>query len=255
MAFQHGKSTKLLVNGTDLSAYFNDLQMSGKVDTAETTTFAKSAKTYIVGVQDGSLSAKGYWDGGAGAIDQVMAALVGTGDNVLAYSPSGSFVAGTRIFGGQGIETEYTTDVPVSGVVSITATFQADGGMKSGVSLQDVSTAVVTIASFNSTGVLDLGWGAGKTSANGLIVLTQLTAISGTGTPAIQVTAVQSSDDNSTWASVPGTTSFAAMTAVGAQSVSIPPGTAGTLSRYFRVQYTTTGSTISANLSVCVVRL
>ena len=44
MAFIHGKGTIVLCNQFNLSAYFNEVSVARSVETAETTTFSKSAK-------------------------------------------------------------------------------------------------------------------------------------------------------------------------------------------------------------------
>ncbi len=148
MAFQHGKAGAVLVRDTgntwrDLSAFLNDAQTPFKVDTAESTTFQKSAKTYLVGLRDGTVSLKGYWDPTATTgPDVVLAALVGAPPTTGLYGGATSGVAGTVSamgqlqYGPQGettgnvrycmdvILTEYTTDTPVSGIVTFTATFQ-----------------------------------------------------------------------------------------------------------------------------------
>jgi hypothetical protein len=56
MAFVHGKNTAVYYNGSNLSSYFNEASMSQDVETAETTAFGDSAKTYITGLKDGTCS-------------------------------------------------------------------------------------------------------------------------------------------------------------------------------------------------------
>jgi hypothetical protein len=71
MAFRHGKNTKVVVNATDLSSYFNDVTVNNTVETAETTTFGVSggSKTYVTGLNDGTVSVSGLFDGAVGAVD------------------------------------------------------------------------------------------------------------------------------------------------------------------------------------------
>lgn len=69
MAFVHGKSALFkLDNGnstptlTDISAYISDISFPRQLDTPETTTFGNSAKTYLTGLADSSISISGMYD-------------------------------------------------------------------------------------------------------------------------------------------------------------------------------------------------
>ena len=59
--FLHGKTTAVLVDQFDLSTYFNNVDFSMSLDTAETTAFAASAKAYIPGLKDATLSLSGMF--------------------------------------------------------------------------------------------------------------------------------------------------------------------------------------------------
>jgi len=83
MAFLHGKGTAVVFNQSDLSSYFNDATITRTVETAETTAFGASSKTYIVGLQDGTVSLSGMFDGSAGAVDEVLQGVLGTEDGAL----------------------------------------------------------------------------------------------------------------------------------------------------------------------------
>ena len=48
MAFIHGKTALVLQNEFNLSSFFNDVSISRSIETAETTAFGSSAKSYIV---------------------------------------------------------------------------------------------------------------------------------------------------------------------------------------------------------------
>ena len=54
--FKHGKGVAVLVDEYDFSSYFNDMTATSSVDTAETSTFGTSAKSYVTGHQDGTVS-------------------------------------------------------------------------------------------------------------------------------------------------------------------------------------------------------
>jgi hypothetical protein len=98
MAFIHGKSALVLQNEFDLSAYFNDISISRSIETAETTAFGASAKAYIVGLIDGTLSLSGMFDGAANAIDAEMTDVLGVNAGaVISASVSGVTTIGTRM--------------------------------------------------------------------------------------------------------------------------------------------------------------
>ena len=59
MAFVHGKGTTVLLNAYDLSAYLNGADQTITVETAETTCFGSSAKSYVTGLRDGTVSVGG----------------------------------------------------------------------------------------------------------------------------------------------------------------------------------------------------
>jgi len=78
MAFIHGKTAQVLHGVFDLSAFLNEATASQEVETTETTAFGNSAKTYIVGLKDGTISASGMFDGAASAVDEVLAGSIGS---------------------------------------------------------------------------------------------------------------------------------------------------------------------------------
>ena len=78
MAFIHGKTSQVIHGVNDLSSYLNDASVSADAEVAETTAFGSSAKTYIVGLKDATVSASGMFDGASGAVDAVLAASIGS---------------------------------------------------------------------------------------------------------------------------------------------------------------------------------
>ena len=70
--FAHGKNVNIFVNEYDFSTYFNDVSASSTVETAEVSAFGSSAKSYIVGLQDGTVSLSGMFDGTATGTDVVF---------------------------------------------------------------------------------------------------------------------------------------------------------------------------------------
>ena len=91
--FRHGKSTVFKVDNnagtlTDISNTLTDVSFPQSVDTAETSAFGSSAKSYVVGLSDATLSVSGNFDA---TVDAHLAAIVGKADSVsFEYGPEGS---------------------------------------------------------------------------------------------------------------------------------------------------------------------
>jgi hypothetical protein len=126
MAFKHGKNAVFKVDNssgsiTDISAYAKEVSLPRKVDTAETTTYGKDSKTYIVGLKDGTVSVSGMWDA---TLDAHLAGILGQDASVtFEYGPAGSATGAVK-FTGEAFLTSYETSSPVGDVVTFSAEFQ-----------------------------------------------------------------------------------------------------------------------------------
>jgi len=136
MAFVHGKSAVFKIDdsgGTlrDISAYLNDVSMPRDIETAETTTFgvAGSAKTYIVGLTDATISVSGLFDATA---DGYLAGIVGNSSTVsFEYGPEGS-ASGKIKYTGECIMTSYDVSASVGDSVQASADFQVTAAITRG---------------------------------------------------------------------------------------------------------------------------
>ena len=129
MAFVHGKGAVVNIDdsaGTprDLSAYITSSDFEITAETAETTAYGKSAKTFIVGLKDGKVSFNGNWDVTATTgPDAVLSGLIGVGPLTVDWRPAGS--ASTNVkYTGEAICTSYKASAPVGGIVTFSASFQ-----------------------------------------------------------------------------------------------------------------------------------
>lgn len=126
MPFVHGKSAVFKIDdsgGTlrDISAYLEDISFPRSIETAETTTFGKSAKTYITGLTDSTISISGKFDSTA---DGYLAGIIGQSATVsFEYGPAGS-TGGNVKYSGECIMTSYEVSATVGDVVTATAEFQ-----------------------------------------------------------------------------------------------------------------------------------
>lgn len=233
MALLHGKSCAVLVSSNNLSAYFNSADTAQSVETAETTAFGSSAKSYIVGLRDGTISLAGMFDGAAGAVDSVLGpALAGS---ALPVSLGVAGVAhGNRATMMQAHETGYSVTAAVADVVQVSADLQSADGLFEGNFLR-----ALTAETASTTGTaLDNA----ASSANGLRAALHVTA--GTGSMTVKV---QHSADNSTWVDL---ITFTAATGATAEWKTV----SGTVNRYLRVASTISGGSPSFTYTVSVAR-
>lgn len=240
MAFIHGKSAVVLHGAYDLSPYLNDGSVAASVETAETTAFGSTAKSYITGLEDGTLSASGMFDGAAGAVDQILTASIGSDTNApVSFFPALSTI-GNRVALLQAKTTGYSVSSPVGDVVSVSYDAQADGGIEYGVSL----AALASISATTSSTSVD---NAASTANGGLAQL----HVSVNTRSANATIKVQHSSDNSTWADL------ASFTVVGtavttSERVAVAAGT--TVNRYLRAQNTLASGTGSITYQVSFAR-
>lgn len=237
MAFKHGKDGRVLVSQYDLSAFLNELSSSQTIETAETTTFGSAAKTYITGLNDGTLSFSGMFDGSEDAISDVFESIIDSEANAIITMVHGSgFATGSACVLAQAKQTSYDISVPVADVVSLSGEFQVTGGLRNGVLLAGNATST---ASTNGTSV-----DGGASTALGANANLHVTANSMDGNTVIKV---QHSADNSTWADLITFTTVAT-TVLTSQTATA----SGTINRYLRYQVTPAGSgsiTLSVSLS------
>ena len=62
MGFQHGTNADFYLNGFDGTGFCNTVSVEGEIETAEVTTLGKTAKNYIPGLEDATISFEGYFD-------------------------------------------------------------------------------------------------------------------------------------------------------------------------------------------------
>ena len=229
MAFLHGKSAQILFNEFDLSAYFNEVSISRTVETAETTAFGSSAKTYITGLKDGTIALGGMFDGSANAIDQEMTDVLGVNaGGIVTVATEGITTIGSRVTSALAKATSYEVSSPVGDVVSASADFQVDGGVGEAISLHALGADTATTSNTSHD--------SGASSANGGFGTLHVTANT---MNANNVFRIQHSADNSTWATL-ATFSTVSTIVKTAEIQTVAAGT--TVNRYLRSTYTASGA-------------
>lgn len=162
--FRHGRGSKVLVGAYDLSTMFREAQVNRTADTAETTAFGSTVKSYVIGMIDAGVSLSGMFSAGAGDVDPVLSQIFGQEAAVpitVMYDNPGTgsgMVAGSRLNFGQGLEASYGVSGSVGDMVAVSADVKATGGMIGGWSLLDLGATAPATA--NGTTVdLDNGMG------------------------------------------------------------------------------------------------
>jgi hypothetical protein len=134
MAFVHGKSAVFKLDdsgGTlrDISAFLDDISFPQPVETAETTTFGASSKTYIVGLKDSTVSLSGKWDS---TLDGYVAPALGQSATLsFEYGPAGS-TGGNVKYSGEAIITSFDVSAPIGDVVTVSIELQVTGAVTRG---------------------------------------------------------------------------------------------------------------------------
>lgn len=131
MAFVHGKNSVTKVDSSggslvDLSSYLTSVSFPMSVDSSETTTFGASAKTYIPGLSDATVSMEGNFDTTA---DAHFAGIKGQSATVtIEYNPAGT-TSGLPKYTAEAILTSYEVSSGVGDVITFSAEFQITGAI------------------------------------------------------------------------------------------------------------------------------
>lgn len=131
MAFVHGKGAYFALDNsggslTDISTYLNDVSFPQSVETAETTAFGASSKTYIVGLKDSTISLSGMFDS---TLDAHIQAVLGQSATLsFEFGTAGSTASSTNpLYSGECIVTSYDVSPPVGDVVPVSIELQVTG--------------------------------------------------------------------------------------------------------------------------------
>ena len=236
--FAHGKNVNVFINEFDFSTYFNDVSATSTVETSEVSAFGSSAKEYIVGLLDGTVSLSGMFDGTATGTDVVFSAVLGstTKQNVI-VAPSGHSNGATAIVL-EADDTSYEVSGAVADVVQTSAEFQSSDGVEHG---KILSSGAAISATGNGTSVDNTA-----ASTNGGVGFVSVPTNTRNGNITVKV---QQSADNSTFTDL---ITFTVVTST--QKTFQRVEVTGTVARYLRVNYTVAGSTGSATPVVAFAR-
>ena len=130
--FSHGKSTDFALDDTggtsrSLANTLTDVSFPQSIDTAETTAFGSTNKSYIVGLKDTTISVSGLWDA---TIDGYLSGTEPASRSFI-YGPAGS-TGGNVKYTGEAIMTNYSVSNPVGDVVTYSVDLQVTGAVTRG---------------------------------------------------------------------------------------------------------------------------
>lgn len=225
MAFVAGRSTKVLCDGYDVSAYLRSVTLSLSWDLTETTTFGNAGKTRIATLNDASLSASGLWDPTQDGI--AAAALSGVASSVVSFMPTGGASVGDRAWVLAAATTSYEPASEVGGAVAFDWSAESRARVAVGAVLHPLGedTNTTTGSSRDDSAATSTGW----------VAALHVTAVDGGS----WVVKLQDSADDSSWSDVSGGALTAATGATGERIAS--SSATATLRRYVRYVATRTG--------------
>jgi hypothetical protein len=247
--FVHGKSSKVYVDEFDLSGYFNAADTSITNTTEDTTAFGSSSKTYLLGLQDGTVSLSGMWSADTDGSDEELQAILGATTTPLLTIAEDAGTIGNRAIVAKAHETSYAISNPVTGVSAVSADFQSStGGTTNVTHAISAGVQLTTGASiaFGSLGDLASVDNAASSANGGIGVLHVPTNTVAGGATTIKV---QHSADDSSWADLITFSSVAAATAT-SEMVAV----SGTVNRYLRATASTAGGSGSITFAITFAR-
>jgi hypothetical protein len=159
MAFLHGRNSRILVDGNELSAFLSDIKTTLSAQLHDVTVFQAVAKSFLPGLKDGKVTFAGFFDPtpvpGVPAAPTLAAG--GAGNPNGAYKAQVTFVAGTQETAG-GVEATITvtnqqinwTNIPIGPAGTTarklyrTAAAGASGSEKLATTISDNTTTTFT---------------------------------------------------------------------------------------------------------------
>lgn len=129
MAFRHGRFAEVTVNSAALSTFCDSVELTMENDTAETTTFGKTWKTHLPGLNGGSVTLSGNYDPTASTGPAaVLEALLGAAAFAVDVYPGGN-TSGQRKHAFNALLTSYSETSAVGDKVTFSAELILDGAV------------------------------------------------------------------------------------------------------------------------------
>ena len=127
MPAEFGGNGYLKVNSNDLSTFLKSTGLDNPTDTIDVSTMGSTAKSYITGLEDGTIPIEGPWDS---TVDSYIAGIKGSA-KAFEYGPAGN-TTGDIKYSGNAILTSYNISNGMSNEITFSATLQVTGGVTRG---------------------------------------------------------------------------------------------------------------------------
>jgi hypothetical protein len=188
--FQHGRGTRVYVNGFDISAFLRSISSPVTVETTETTTLVNEFKSYIPSMADATISAEGLYEGSPDALNAIFEDAIVDGEPSVWLVTHGRR-PGSPCYGMAARETSIAIETPATDL----ATFNIEGQSSSYRENGNVLHGLVSEGGAELGTPLDFG----RPSPVGGAVYLQVTKAPDGVTTAEAMVAAQHSVDGITW--------------------------------------------------------
>lgn len=226
MPFVHSKSTRVLFDGLDVSAWLTGLEYGVVSDAQDVTTFLKSWKNFWPGTNSGTVSMSGIHDKD---MQTLRSAVTGAVDNILTWSPQGLATLAEMVHLMAVTDQGYKESMPVGGMVLFDWAANADDAVGS------YGQLFHPLAAETATGTSAFVDG-GAATTTGAVAHLHVTALAGTA-PTVTVKFSDCATSGGSYVDIAGG-AFTLMNAVGGQRLVIP----GTIRQFVKATWTITGS-------------
>jgi hypothetical protein len=224
-----GKNGCVYINGYNLSDNFQSMEFGRTQEVFEANSFRSTAKRFVDGLPDATITGEGLWDPAAGQMDNVVDDALSIGGNhTIIYLPGGDSF-GIAGYGTRGIITDHSISGSTDDAVATSFEAQPTVGRERLLVLNPLSPSLTTTT---TTSHIDNGAATASGGAGYLMVT------DGTGFGSIDVTIEM--DDNSGFASATTLITFTSVTATNAHE-RIALATDAAVEQYVRAVITFTG--------------
>ena len=131
--FVHGKSVDFELDepsgrSRSISDTLNSVDFPEVTETADTTAFGSSSRSFIVGLESATISISGLWDA---TVDGYIKGGTEPASRSFIYGPAGSTSSNVK-YTGEAILTNYSISSPVGDVVTYSCDLQVTGAVTRG---------------------------------------------------------------------------------------------------------------------------
>lgn len=221
------------MNGVSLGCALQSIDATGTTDALDSTTLCRTAKTYAVGLKNGTASASGIWDYDSTNLDEiheVFKAAYANGTTNVVTASLAAIAVGVDAIMFNSVQSSYNIDVQNAALIMCTADFQATTGINYG--------NILFSGSVDSTSTTGSAVTVGAATTNGGLLQYH---IQNPSQLAGSVKLQHSSNSGSTWADLT-TLSFSAS---GDKFAAGSAELTGTIEKDIRVICTATGGAIT----------